>query len=829
MDGKLQKLITDSQAGNRQAQEQLILAVQNHVYYHCRKILRNEDDALDASQEILISLLRGLPSLREPAAFWPWLNQITCRFCYKQHTRRRLSLPFSAIGGEETFCEEADDQMVPDRALDTEENRRMVRELVDALPEVQRLCILMYYYDEMSVKDISTALDISEGTVKSRLHYARQRIKKGAEAYAAQGSPLCGVLPFLRYFLQQEASSCGLGAAAAKSLAGAVLAAGSGAAAAVSGAAAAGTAGLAGRGAMVLAGAALAAVIAGGTLLPRREAPPPPAPPEVRQEEPAPVPESPPPAEPDAPEPAAPEPEPAPPESPPPARTVPLVHTEPEPDRIGEPDPVLPPVPEEEVSPPPLLPAEPLTPSELVDFFISLPAQPLEPEPEPEPERPYIPPVYRPDPDPLPVEPDPGPEEPDPGPVEPDPGPEEPEPGPVEPDPPELEPIVYERPFTDSLQNGGYGYTATFSQVWGDYLAPVKMTYSSSDPTVVAVNEEGVFTTLAPGTAVVSALDENHDGAAFRYDLAVTVEDHFCWNYSLPDISIEQGQTELNSIETYHWSRPEDYNIEIVAGEWTSSDPDTVQVEPVKNPGACDVSGLAPGTATVSGRIVFQLDTAGGPKTMEDTLSFLVTVAEPPKPEEPEPPGADDKKEVIRKEFTKFGLNSGYGYAYDFAAVWKEALPKTLTYSSSDPSVVYIDDQGAFCTMAPGTAVLTAVDPNAPNREYALTVQVQDCFQWEYTAPETNVYLGCGVTYNLTGLGWLSNLRSASIEWTSSDPGIAAPDPQYVLPNWYYCRVVGYAPGTVTFSGAVTFQVETPAGIVDMRDTVAFQVKVAED
>lgn len=816
MDGKLQKLITDSQAGDRQAQEQLILAVQNHVYYHCCKMLRNEDDALDATQEILISLLRGLPSLREPAAFWPWLNQITCRFCYKQHTRRRLFLPFSAIGREETFCEEADDQMVPDRALDTEENRRMVRELVDALPEVQRLCILMYYYDEMSVKDISAALDISEGTVKSRLHYARQRIKKGAEAYAAQGSPLCGVLPFLRYFLQQEASSCGLGAAA-KSLAGAVLAAGSGAAAAVSGAAAAGTAGLAGRGALVLAGAALAAVIAGGTLLPRREAPPPPAPPEVRQEEPAPVPESPLPAEPDAPEPAAPEPEPAPPEAPPPARTVPLVHTEPEPDRIGEPDPVLPPVPEEEVSPPPLLPAEPLVPSEPVDFFISLPAQPLEPEPEPEPERPYIPPVYRPDPDPLPVEPDPGPVEPDPGPVEPDPGP-------VEPDPPELEPIVYERPFTDSLQNGGYGYTATFSQAWGDYLAPVKMTYSSSDPAVVAVNEEGVFTTLAPGTAVVSALDENHDGAAFRYDLAVTVEDHFCWKYSLPDVSIEQGQTELNSIESYHWSRPEDYNIEIAAGEWTSSDPDTVQVKPLKNPGACAVSGLAPGTATVSGRLVFQLDTAGGPKTMEDTLSFQVTVAEPSKPEEPEPPGPDEPETVFRKEVTQYG-EIGYGFTLSFPGEWGETLPGTLVYTSSDPKVAAINAEGRFTTLSAGTAELTAVAPDDPGCRYVLKVHVADHFQWFPSPVTTTCVVGKQDSLRLAGEGsWSGHVVPKSAVWTSSDPSILEAAGTY----WMWCGVLGRAPGTVTITGVITFEVETVVGTKTMQDTVTFQVTVTE-
>ena len=130
--------------------------------------------------------------------------------------------------------------------------------------------------------------------------------------------------------------------------------------------------------------------------------------------------------------------------------------------------------------------------------------------------------------------------------------------------------------------------------------------------------------------------------------------------------------------------------------------------------------------------------------------------------------------------------------------------------------------------MAPGEAVLTAVDPGTPEREYALTVRVQDCFQWEYAALPENAYLVCGVTYCLTGLGWLSNLRSASIEWTSSDPDVASPDPQYFLPNWYYCRVVGHALGTATFTGVVTFQVETPAGVVDMRDTVTFQVTVVE-
>ena len=60
----LKKLIEKSRRGDRRAQDQLILKVQNRVYYHCRKILSNEEDALDATQDILIAMLKGLGNLR---------------------------------------------------------------------------------------------------------------------------------------------------------------------------------------------------------------------------------------------------------------------------------------------------------------------------------------------------------------------------------------------------------------------------------------------------------------------------------------------------------------------------------------------------------------------------------------------------------------------------------------------------------------------------------------------------------------------------------------------------------------------------------------------
>ena len=57
-------LIPRCQAGDPEAQEQLVLAIQDRVFYHCKKMLRNEDDALDATQEILIAVLTKLGTLK---------------------------------------------------------------------------------------------------------------------------------------------------------------------------------------------------------------------------------------------------------------------------------------------------------------------------------------------------------------------------------------------------------------------------------------------------------------------------------------------------------------------------------------------------------------------------------------------------------------------------------------------------------------------------------------------------------------------------------------------------------------------------------------------
>ena len=151
-------------------------------------MLRSEQDALDITQEVLITMLTSLDKLQNDGAFYSWIGGITANMCRNALNRGPHKKEVQVVDDEDgnslfdTF-EDIDEQKAPEKALDNDETRRMIMDLIDALPDAQRECVLLYYYEEMSVKDIAATLNVSENTVKSRLNYARKAIKIGVEDY----------------------------------------------------------------------------------------------------------------------------------------------------------------------------------------------------------------------------------------------------------------------------------------------------------------------------------------------------------------------------------------------------------------------------------------------------------------------------------------------------------------------------------------------------------------------------------------------------------------------------------------------------------------------
>lgn len=224
---ELKQLINESRAGSAQAMEKLLCEAHTHALYQCRRFLKSKQDVQDAVQDVMLTVYTKLDTLEEPAAFFGWVGRICANRCINMRSRGHGELPFAEDEDGNSMLdniESEDEQTRPDAAIDNAETARMIGELVDALPQAQRMCVLLYYYDEMSVKEISSAMDVSENTVKSRLNYARKSIKEGVLAYEKKGVRLYSFspLPLLLYFLRKNAEE-NADAQAAKALSGKIM------------------------------------------------------------------------------------------------------------------------------------------------------------------------------------------------------------------------------------------------------------------------------------------------------------------------------------------------------------------------------------------------------------------------------------------------------------------------------------------------------------------------------------------------------------------------------------------------------------------------------
>lgn len=202
---KLAKYVARAQKGDRKAMERIVDETSGYVYYYCLTLLCSEDEANDAVQEIYLTLLKKLGTLENPKAFLGWLKALTSNHC-KNRLARNKNYP--SLDDEAFFenTEETDVQLVPQKQIEAQELRNAVVTAVKNLPVFQRECVMMYYYNEMSVSQIAEVLEIKEGTVKSRLYNARKSIKSELEKLGFSENTLGGFSPlaFVAYSLMTD-------------------------------------------------------------------------------------------------------------------------------------------------------------------------------------------------------------------------------------------------------------------------------------------------------------------------------------------------------------------------------------------------------------------------------------------------------------------------------------------------------------------------------------------------------------------------------------------------------------------------------------------------
>ena len=195
--------IERAKKNDQQALTEIYLYSSPTIYKVVQVLVKDHDTVNDIIQDTYIKAFARIDQLENPAKLMAWLKIIATNTA-KDWLKKSKPVLFSEMGKDDSsdgqaFVENLENERIdqnPELAADEKEVRRLVMEILDQLPEDQRLVVGMFYYEEMSVKDIAVTLELSENTVKSRLSYARKKIKEQVLELEKQGTRLYSVAPF---------------------------------------------------------------------------------------------------------------------------------------------------------------------------------------------------------------------------------------------------------------------------------------------------------------------------------------------------------------------------------------------------------------------------------------------------------------------------------------------------------------------------------------------------------------------------------------------------------------------------------------------------------
>lgn len=192
--------------------EQLYAEHYKSVYYTCYKFLQNEEDAKDMTQNVFIKAFDKIDSLNDASKFKSWINRIAANECInelKKTNRLKLEeLTATNADGENFEYLEDETQKSPEELMVDDDVRDILLHIINKLPQDQRIAVHLYYYQDMTVKEISQIFGCSEQTTRNRLGYARKNIKKEVDKLEDKGVQLRSIalLPFLYLIFQAEES-----------------------------------------------------------------------------------------------------------------------------------------------------------------------------------------------------------------------------------------------------------------------------------------------------------------------------------------------------------------------------------------------------------------------------------------------------------------------------------------------------------------------------------------------------------------------------------------------------------------------------------------------
>ena len=160
-------LVLEARGGDREAFRLLTERWQERLWRQARRVTRREDLAWDATQETWLAIVGSLEHLQDPARFGAWALSIV--------TRRALDV--LRRGSRLEPLPESGEPVLQEGPNPGDERLERMRDAIDSLPAEQRALLSLHHAEGVALEDIAEHLAVPLGTVKSRLHTARERLR----------------------------------------------------------------------------------------------------------------------------------------------------------------------------------------------------------------------------------------------------------------------------------------------------------------------------------------------------------------------------------------------------------------------------------------------------------------------------------------------------------------------------------------------------------------------------------------------------------------------------------------------------------------------------
>jgi RNA polymerase sigma-70 factor, ECF subfamily len=156
-------------AAGRRDTTDLVEEYQQYIYRLALRLLRHPQDSEDATQDVLVRVIRFSPAFRNGSALATWLYRITYNVCMTRLRERGRSPLWNDRGALE---------LAADHPWDRENDRLVVREAVRRLPARYRVPIALFFFDQLSHEQIARRLDMPVNTVKIRIHRGKRLLRQ---------------------------------------------------------------------------------------------------------------------------------------------------------------------------------------------------------------------------------------------------------------------------------------------------------------------------------------------------------------------------------------------------------------------------------------------------------------------------------------------------------------------------------------------------------------------------------------------------------------------------------------------------------------------------